>query len=103
MDAAIMINSEIHYYNTKTAYHICGLYNTNNLTITELHLTKKGYLFFAIYNGENIHNYITPATTQDALEFIGDHNKQLLWFDGGKQLLQDVINNRFQVGEDFTE
>lgn len=95
MEATFMINRKIHYFNTKTADHICGTWDDNTHTIKELHANKNKELFFAVYDEDKQNEYIKHTTPQEALSFI-DECKQnkiyIKWFPGGKQILQMAIN-----------
>lgn len=106
MNASIMINKRLLYFNTATAKHILGTWDQKTQVIKELHINKNGHLFFAVYDEENNKEYIKYATPQAALSFIDEckSNKMpIRWFPNGKNLLQQVVNNTFKPDEDFTE
>lgn len=79
-------------YNTKTAKHICGTWDLDKQIIKELHLTRTGLLFFAVYS-TSIDEYIIPTDVHDALLFIDTNKKKLKWFPNGQNILQWAVNN----------
>lgn len=97
MQAAILFEDKVRYYNTSTAKHIYGVWDNQSHIIKELHVNKNGFLFFAIYDEQNQKEYIKTATKAEALSFLDECGKNRIpvrWFPNGKQILQNVINDK---------